>query len=348
MSRTAAEEAAHKYADHGWFVFPAAPGGKQPMTEHGYLDATTNHKTIQQWWRSEPRSNVAIATGAPGPDVVDVDKHGDRSGYGAWNKLRQAGLAKDPRAVIRTPSGGMHAYYKGSQQRNGSLPKHGIDFRSQGGYVVTAPSTGPGGRPYAVAHKQPSVATFDWNAARDHLDPQQQQKQPQRAPQHDAGKPRDVGHLAVWMAAQEEGNRNQALFWAANRAVEAGDTPTLGKLAAAARQAGLDGREVDRTIRSAQQTSGSRPFEPAREREVVHARPVSRAATERAAQRVQEAAGGVSRERPSQGRAQTSQTSARPSPRADVERAKAAATRAAQAHQEPAHKEREHELEAGG
>ena len=74
MSRTPQEEAAHRYADHGWFVFPAAPGGKVPMTEHGYLDATTGHKQIQNWWRGEPNANVAIATGAPGPDVVDVDK----------------------------------------------------------------------------------------------------------------------------------------------------------------------------------------------------------------------------------------------------------------------------------
>src|SRR5947209_7042664 len=113
--RSPQEEAAHRYADHGWFVFPTAPGSKIPATEHGYLDATTSHKAIQQWWRSEPQANVAVATGAPGPDVVDVDKHGDRSGYAAWNSLRQAGLAGNPQAVIRTPSGGMHAYFKGTQ-----------------------------------------------------------------------------------------------------------------------------------------------------------------------------------------------------------------------------------------
>ena len=74
-------------------------------------------------------------------------------------RLRQAGLAGEPQAVIRTPSGGMHAYYRGTQQRNGSLPEHAIDFRSTGGYVVTAPST-VSGRPYAVVSKQPSAATF--------------------------------------------------------------------------------------------------------------------------------------------------------------------------------------------
>ena len=188
MSRSPQEEAAHRYADHGWFVFPAAPGSKIPVTEHGYLDATTDHKQIQQWWRSEPSANVAIATGAPGPDVVDVDRKGEGSGYPAWNELKRAGLVGEPQAVIRTPSGGMHAYYKGTEhQRNGHLPAHQIDFRSTGGYVVTPPSQ-VGGRPYAVVSKQASAATVDWQKVREHLDPQPE-RQPYRAPERDADAP---------------------------------------------------------------------------------------------------------------------------------------------------------------
>lgn len=352
--RSPQEEAAHRYADHGWFVFPTAPGGKIPTTEHGFLDATTNHKAIQQWWRAEPRANVAIATGAPGPDVVDVDKHADRSGYAAWNRLRQAGLAGEPQAVIRTPSGGMHAYYKGTQQRNGSLPEHAIDFRSTGGYVVTAPSKDVGGRPYAVVSKQPSAATFDWTAAREHLDPQRE-RQPQRGPQRQADGPRDVSHLAAWVASQQEGNRNQGLFWAANRAVEGGDTATLDKLAHAARQAGLDEREIDRTIRSAQATTAGRPFEPAR----IGARPAPGAEAERTARPAQPTAEHraaprpsvvrASREQPSAGRTEPRQyerqaatVPATVSPRADVERATAAGAAAARAIKQP-----ERELEPG-
>ena len=278
MSRSPQEEAAHRYADHGWFVFPAAPGSKIPVTEHGYLDATTGHKQIQQWWRSEPSANVAIATGAPGPDVVDVDRKGEGSGYPAWNELKRAGLVGEPQAVIRTPSGGMHAYYKGTEhQRNGHLPAHQIDFRSTGGYVVTPPST-VGGRPYAVVSKQASAATVDWQKVREHLDPQPERR-PYRAPERGADRPWDVSHLAGWVARQPEGNRNEGLFWAANRAIEAGDTATLDGLARAARDAGLEEREIGRTIRSAQQTAtrgAGRPFEhgtSGRERAVAVARP---------------------------------------------------------------------------
>ena len=338
MTKSPQEEAAHRYADHGWFVFPTAPGSKIPVTEHGYLDATTAHKVIQLWWRSEPAANVAIATGAPGPDVLVVDKKGDRSGFPAWNALKQAGLTGEPQAVIRTPSGGLHAYYRGTTQRNGHLPAHLIDFRSTGGYVVTAPSQ-VGGRPYAVVSKQASAATFDWSAARAHLDPQQE-RQPQQAPQHDAGRPRDVSHLAGWLASQGEGNRNEGLFWAANRAIEAGDTETLGLLAEAARTAGLDAREIDRTIRSAQQTStAGRPFE--------HART---AGHERAAACAQTAAEPTTAPRPAVGRAEqlpAGRTEPRqhttvPSPRADVERATSAGVAAARAHQVP-----DRELELG-
>ena len=285
------EQAAHRYADHGWPVFPTAPGQKIPATEHGYLDATTGHKQIESWWRSEPRSGVAVATGKPGPDVLDVDVHKDGTGFPAFNQLKREGLVPEPMAVIRTPSGGAHFYYQGTgHQRNGHIPDKHLDFRSTGGYVVSPPSQ-VGGRPYAVVSKQPSAATFDWGKAKELLDPQPE-RQPSRAPQRTADGPRDVSHLAAWVAAQPEGNRNAGLFWAANRAVEAGDTATLDGLARAARDAGLDAREADRTIRSAQQGSaGPRPF---------------------------------TREHATTGQRQ-------PSPRADVERATAAATAAAAA-----------------
>lgn len=241
-------------ADAGWRVFPAEPGGKAPATIHGFLDATTDHAQIQRWWqRDDPRFNLAVATGAPGPDVVDVDVHKQGSGFAAYNRLVRAGLVRDPMAVVRTPSGGFHSYFRGSNQRNGHIPGQHVDFRSQGGYVVTAPSR-IAGRDYEVVKHQPSDAAFDWAAAKKVLDPQPE-RQPYKAPERDAGKPRDVSHLAGWMASRPEGSRNDSLFWAASRALEAGDTATLDSLANAARSAGLDEQEIGRTISSAHRTA---------------------------------------------------------------------------------------------
>ena len=263
--REAREAAAHRYADAGWHVFPTEPGGKRPIPEHGFLEATTSHKQIQGWWRSEPRSNLAVATGAPGPDVLDVDKHKEGDGFAAFNQLKRAGLVRDPMAIVRTPSGGFHAYYKGTEhQRNGHIPGVYVDFRSKGGYVVAPPST-IAGRNYEVARKQPSADTFDWGAARNLLAPQPE-RQSYRTPERGDGS-KDVSHLAPWVASQPEGNRNHGLFWASCRAVEAGDTATLDALANAARASGLNEQEISRTITSAQRTAtqgtASRPFEPA-------------------------------------------------------------------------------------
>ena len=241
-------------ADAGWRVFPAEPGGKRPATLHGFLDGTTNHKQIQDYWRSDPRFNVAVATGSPGPDVLDVDKHQEGDGFAAFNKLQRADLVRDPMAVVRTPSGGFHAYYKGTNQRNGHIPGVHVDFRSQGGYVVAPPSR-IADRTYSVERKQASADTFDWSAAKRVLEPQPE-RQPCKPPERDGDRPRDLSHLPGWVASQPEGNRNHGLFWASCRAAEAGDTATLGNLANAARSAGLDEREIDRTIASAQQTAG--------------------------------------------------------------------------------------------
>jgi Bifunctional DNA primase/polymerase, N-terminal len=256
---TPREEAAHRYSEFGWPVFPVAPGAKTPTTSNGFLDATTSHRQIESWWRARPAANVAIATGAPGPDVVDVDVHKNGSGFGAWNELKRAGLVPDAKAIVRTPSGGMHAYFTGTDQRNGHIPDRHIDFRAQGGYVVAPPSV-VGGKPYYVVQHQLSAATFDWPAAREHLAPAPSAAPAPRAAHAFPDGPRDVSHLARWVASQPEGNRNAGLFWAANRAVEAGDTESLVAIGRAAREAGLDDREIERTIRSALR-GPERPFE---------------------------------------------------------------------------------------
>jgi len=99
-----------EYAGRGWPVFPCRPGRKEPATRHGFLDATTDPDQIRAWWRRDPAANLAIATGLPGPDVLDVDRHsGDDRDRGsakgpAWRVRRKfrslagrrAGTAHDP------------------------------------------------------------------------------------------------------------------------------------------------------------------------------------------------------------------------------------------------------------
>jgi hypothetical protein len=242
------------YARHGWPVFPCLPGQKIPATRHGYRDATTDEQHIKDWFSRGFGWNLAIATGAPGPDVLDIDQHGPAgNGYAAFNKPRRAGLADGAAAYVRTPAGGMHAYFTGTDQHNGRLPSHHLDFRSQGGYIVAPPSQ-INGKPYQLIATPSGRGAVDWNAVTRVLEPQ---RQPHQAPPRPA-RGLDLTHLARWVASQPEGNRNAGLFWAANRALDADPAADLSPLAAAARQAGLDEPEITRTLGSARKTSQHR------------------------------------------------------------------------------------------
>ncbi|MHB1430819.1 MAG: bifunctional DNA primase/polymerase [Streptosporangiaceae bacterium] len=241
--------AALVYARRGWPVFPCRPGEKTPATEHGFLNATTDTEQIAAWWKSAPQRNVAIATGAPGPDVLDIDVRETGSGFAALNRLKRAGLAGDPHAIVRTPSGGIHLYFKGTAQRNGHVAAQHVDFRGQGGYILASPSA-VGGRPYVVVSHGTSQAVLDWGKVMDLLDPQHERERPAVA--RGTGREWDGSRLAAWVAAQVEGNRNQGLFWASMRVIEAGHADALDDLVRAAQVAGLTEAEALRTVRSAQ------------------------------------------------------------------------------------------------
>jgi hypothetical protein len=130
-------------------------------------------------------------------------------------QLREAGLLDGARAYVRTPSGGLHAYFAGTGQRNGHLPAHHLDFRSRGGYVLTPPSQ-IGGKPYELVQALHGHGALDWDAVTRHLQPQRQ-----APPRHPQPGRQDLSALARWVASQSEGNRNAGLFWAANRALDA-------------------------------------------------------------------------------------------------------------------------------
>jgi Bifunctional DNA primase/polymerase, N-terminal/Primase C terminal 1 (PriCT-1) len=242
--------AALAYAARGWPVFPCKPGSKAPNTEHGFLDATTDPAVIRAWWQRWPAANVAIATGTPGPDVLDVDNHDTGSGFAAFNRLKRAGLLTGAGSLVGTRSGGLHAYYAGTGQACGRLPAHHLDFKAAGGYVIAPPSRVLG-RPYELLGHRPATARLDWQALRRLLEP------PGRSPARPSRGGRRGGNLAAWVAGQREGNRNGALFWAACRAAETGDAAALEHISAAAVSAGLTEAEVRRTVASAARRAGA-------------------------------------------------------------------------------------------
>ena len=98
-------DAALRYAEMGYRVFPCAPGDKNPITDHGFHDASTDADTIERWWAKHPNANVGIAT--EGLAVIDID--GETNPW-PGDPERMLDLAAAPMAL--TPRGGSHRIFR--------------------------------------------------------------------------------------------------------------------------------------------------------------------------------------------------------------------------------------------
>ena len=98
--------AALELVDAGWAVLPL--NGKQPVTAHGHLDATTDPKQVKKWW-GEGDWNI----GSPVPEnllVLDIDP---RNGGSLEELERRAGVTLPPtlEVISGRRDGGRHLYY---------------------------------------------------------------------------------------------------------------------------------------------------------------------------------------------------------------------------------------------
>jgi replicative DNA helicase len=138
-------DAALRYAELGYPVFPCAPGEKLPATVNGFKDASTDPAQIERWWTEKPASNIGIPT--QGLLVLDIDAEAQ------WlqdQPERLVELAGAPLSL--TPSGGRHYVFRqpaGRAWRNtqGEIAPH-VDTRADGGLFVVPPSALPGGKAY--------------------------------------------------------------------------------------------------------------------------------------------------------------------------------------------------------
>lgn len=173
-------EAALAAAEIGWPVFPCVPRGKRPLAAaapHGLKDATTDPRRLCAWWTRWPDANLAVACGAPGPDVLDIDTKGGRSGRDLFQRAWRAGLLRGWTAQVVTPSGGRHFWYAGTDQRGGAVGRDkALELKATGGYVLLPPSFvedpdhGYAGR-YEVAEFRDDDAVVDFAAVKLLLDP---------------------------------------------------------------------------------------------------------------------------------------------------------------------------------
>ncbi|QUY61145.1 bifunctional DNA primase/polymerase [Gulosibacter molinativorax] len=265
VSRMPLPEAAARFAAAGVPVFPCVPGEKRPLVRRGFHDATSDPAQVADWWSRWPAANIGVPTGTPsGVEVVDVDVHSTGTGFPAFRTAHREGLAAGWASLVRTPSGGLHAYYPADPDRSQSswqAARAHVDFRGDGGYIIAPPSRvlRPGGvrTPYRLIVAGNTPAPVDAARLRDFLDTRTPVPFDRARASRFEPRGSDAKVLAGWVAGRGEGERNRGLFWAACRLAEAGTPPdaTLEALGPAAEHAGLRSREIMATIRSAYRTT---------------------------------------------------------------------------------------------
>ena len=197
-------QSAIELAAAGWPVLPLY--GKRPYTEHGVHDATTDYDVIARWWDRWPMANVGASVPAS-LVCLDVDPR---------NGGNVASLGPLPATLMvwsGRGDGGQHLYFfRPPMPLSATGLPGGIDLKLNG-YCVMPPSIHPdSGEPYRWEERPPAALP---SRLRELM-------RPISRPTY-RGRIECTGRALVdFVARQQPGNRNNALFWAACRAVDDG------------------------------------------------------------------------------------------------------------------------------
>jgi len=253
------EKALEAYAMCGWRLYPCIPGTKKPAIKDYYQQATNDVGQLLKWRDQWPDANFGVVTGkTSGIVALDVDFP---SGFYALRALEEAFTELDHGSLIQaTPNRGWHVIFRAPDRALPSRPKllgYGLEFRAENAAILLAPSV--------VADSD--FQTYAWTVE----DVVERIKNPLPLPRwileliEHAEKTKPVANvlraardasfvgLIAWLRGQKEGNRNAALFWSAKRLFEAGlpISEAMFHLSSAARETGLQDKEIESTIRSA-------------------------------------------------------------------------------------------------
>lgn len=240
-------------------VFPCKPSGlkaKAPLTKNGLHDATTDLDIIKGWWKRNGKAAIGIPTGIVW-DVLDVDVKNENDGRIHLARLQRGGLLNGCKRVVRTPSGGLHLYFRASPGlTNKASAALGLDVRAKGGYVLAAPSYIENAGEDDVTGSYEDMGVPDggnddplfWDAIVPVLRPvNTNTNDPIELPSRENHG--SLPALRVFVANAKSGERNNSLHWAVHRCIEHGFDPF--ELMESALHCGLGEEEVTKTINSA-------------------------------------------------------------------------------------------------
>lgn len=155
-----------RFIERGIPVFPVAENSKIPLTTHGFKDATTDPRQIEDWVEEHPQANIGIPTGsASGFVVIDLDRKGGVDGVKGFTSLCHRLHIEIPDTYkIKTPSGGRHLFFRtkraGLIRNSAGILGPGIDVRGEGGYVVAEGSVIDGKRYKCIGGSLDDIATL--------------------------------------------------------------------------------------------------------------------------------------------------------------------------------------------
>src|SRR5215213_11117579 len=137
-SSTRLLKAALSLARNGKPVFPCKPGGKEPLTKRGHIDATTDPRRIHMWWNRYPGANIGIPTGKRS-GILAVDHDTYKEGTASLEEVEAIVGPVSKGVTMATGSGGrqyLFRYPEGSNIRNATGVLPGVDIRGEGGYIL--------------------------------------------------------------------------------------------------------------------------------------------------------------------------------------------------------------------
>lgn len=212
----------------GFHVVPAHKNKKRSFLKKWPEIATTNPKQIEYWDRTFPDANVVIACGERSDlSVVDVDVKGDVDGNIALIEHRDAGRVLPPRPMVRSPSGGLHLYFKHQPglsnaqgiSKTGRGLGVGIDYRTSGGGICGAGSVTEQGA-YTWIGEAPTTPESipylsPWAIKALRVKPTAKREPPE-------GIAGEFGGILHTLSKAVNSQRNGCVFWAAKRFADEG------------------------------------------------------------------------------------------------------------------------------
>lgn len=244
-TRSRLHKAALKYAERGIPVFPCMPGDKRPAVKkcpeaarkqlvgealaehartclrdgHGFHDATTDPRKINDWWGRYKGANIGMPTGERS-GIISQDLDTYKPGAMTVEEVEAKLGAIPETATVRTGRGGLQFLYRCPEgEALKSIPEDqlgkGVCIKAEGGYIILPPSRTEG--PYEVLERRPLADVPEWLLEQARERDRAEAPRPRRSSLR-----RERRKKAVPGEPIPEGKRNSDLFFVALDLKDAG------------------------------------------------------------------------------------------------------------------------------